>query len=209
MQGEELKIANQTEIVENADLVQLREFLDTYRDKAKFYREYVNIDTGIELNFNNSITNAYDNKRMGKWLIIGGVITLPIAIGLILIPFGIVSILIGNKQINKSILVKRAEIKKGNTRKKQIIIYLKEEYNKTNKFVHFNYSSPFIIDRLIDYIETGRASTLKEALNIYENEASNFKNRHPFSLEDDATSPDYLAFNTVIRDKKLDNTVKN
>ena len=101
-------------------------------------------------------------------MILIGVLTIPICIGVILLPAGIISLITGEVQEDNSY---KERGKKHNVDKQQeILAYLNQEYMKTNKCVAFRYARPSIINKLIEYIEYGRADNIKEALNTYENE---------------------------------------
>ena len=81
---------------------------------------------------------------------------------------------------------------------------LKPIYEKTNKAVAFSYSSPFIVDKLIEYIEVGRCDTLKECLNLYEKEKAQYEqlkvlNQINMHATNTAAAASYLAFDTMVK----------
>ncbi len=81
---------------------------------------------------------------------------------------------------------------------------LKSTYESTNKAVSFSYASPYIVDKLIEYMENGRCDSIKECLNLYEQEKIQYEqmrmlhgiNKHA-ALTSAATQ--YLAFDTWIK----------
>lgn len=90
-------------------------------------------------------------------------------------------------------------------RNEQIKQIIHNEYQKTNKFVHIQYASPYILDKLMQYIRTGRCDTLKDCINLYEQEKQTAEqtrllNNMNNKMTNIAYGIDYMAFSTLIRD---------
>ncbi|WP_026498604.1 hypothetical protein [Butyrivibrio sp. WCD2001] len=204
------------------DLRKLKTFLAKYNGTRKVYQEMANRITGMETKlalekngFLLSFGFAWELLCFaipmgilsaicffGFFYEIVGIesnliawITLILLVG---VPIGIL-IQSGKKKLKKveKLKVEKAKIEKEYTAK------LAKIYNSTNKAVAFRYASPFIVDQLIDYIECGRADTLKECLNLFEQERVQFeqtallKSIHKNSRIT-AAAADYLAYHTFM-----------
>ncbi len=77
-------------------------------------------------------------------------------------------------------------------------------YEKTNKAVAFQYASPFIVEKLIEYMSVGRCDTIKECLNLYEQEMAQYEqmkllNQINRQTANTAAAANYLAFDTMVK----------
>ena len=110
------------------------------------------------------------DKTFGIILTIAGLVTLPIFVGIIILALAVIYWILYfvSKNVNESKL--RKIVKDTVQKKDELETYLKNEYSKTSQYISFLYASPLILERFIEYMQNGRADTLKEAINIYENE---------------------------------------
>lgn len=93
-------------------------------------------------------------------------------------------------------------VKESNIKVNYIINYLKQQYFQTNRIVAFNYASPFIVEKLLWYIDSHRADSVKEAINLYESERTLFLQQQIQNINSSHKmyefTNDYLAFDTFM-----------
>lgn len=152
----------------NIILEQLKEFNEQYSYTKKQYKRLAE----LKVNFINKLEEMdlefTKDKAHATLLTLLGVALTPVLIGLIILPFGI-------KELRKC---KKTEVENDKTKsklhdeykqeKEQIIEYLQQQYVKLKPVVKFEYASPFIIERLISYIEMDEANTLTKAIDNYD-----------------------------------------
>lgn len=149
-------------------LEQLKEFNEQYNYTKKHYKRLAELKVDLI-----NVIEAMDleltkDKAHATLLTLLGVALTPVLIGLAILPFGI-------KELRKC---KRTEAENDTTKsklheeykqeKERIIEYLQQQYVKFQPVVAFEYASPFIIERLISYIEMDEANTLTKAIDNYD-----------------------------------------
>lgn len=160
-------------------LEQLKEFNEQYSYTKKYYKRLAELKVDLI-----NVIEAMDleltkDKAHATLLTLLGVALTPVLIGLIILPFGI-------KELRKC---KKTEAENDKTKsklheeykqeKERIIEYLQQQYVKFQPVVAFEYASPFIIERLISYIEMDEANTLTKAIDNYDlNAEINYNDRN-------------------------------
>ncbi len=152
------------------DLKQLKEFYEQYRHTDQTYINLVKQKENYKQQLYNINKVIADNKKFGWWLLVIGIVTIPIFIGIILIPVSIISFIVASIQFKTKDKKEQKILQEFETFINQTLGFLTQQYNQTNKCIAFEYASPFIVYKLIQYLEYGRVDTLKEAINTYENE---------------------------------------
>lgn len=187
----------------NEELNQLREFYKQYKNTESAYVQYVNLKKQLNDALRSIDRTIKENRSFGTWAIIIGVVTIPIIIGVFIVIAGIIALFVSSIQNKRREVCRRNWIVPFNDKINQVLGYLKQQYNNTNMCIAFDYASPFIVVKLIQYMECGRADTIKEALNIYENElAINVQQQQlqeiAKSSKATAIATTYMAYDTYI-----------
>ena len=148
-------------------LEQLKEFNEQYSYTKKQYKMLAELKVGLINKIEEMELEFTKDKAHATLLTLLGVALAPVLIGLIILPFGI-------KELRKC---EKTEAENDKTKSKlhdeykqekgQIIEYLQQQYSKLKPVVTFEYASPFIIERLISYIEMDEANTVTKAIDNY------------------------------------------
>lgn len=189
---------------ENKELNLLKEFYKQYKNTESAYIDYVNLKKQLNEKLWSVDREIKETKNFGIWAIIVGVVIIPIFIGVIIVIFGIVILLISGVLNSYRDAKKQECTAQFNNKMNQVLGYLNQQYKNTNMCIAFDYASPFIVTKLIQYMEYGRADTLKEALNIYENElAINLQQQQLQEIarasKKVATATTYMAYDTYVK----------
>lgn len=189
---------------ENKELNLLKEFYEQYKHTQQDYIRLTNIKKTFERQLYDIEHVIKENRRFGIWAIIVGVVTIPIFIGVFIVVFGIIALIIAAIQDRYKDKRKQRCISEFTELINRELGYLNQQYKNTNMCIAFDYASPFIVTKLIQYMEYGRADTLKEALNIYENElAINLQQQQLQEIarasKKVATATTYMAYDTYVK----------
>ena len=186
----------------NNEVVLMREFYKQYKHTAQAYIDFVKnkVDTDNKLKVVSKPTHQY--AAFGIALIIIGIITFAFLIGIVFLILGILLIAIPHDSAKNIRMKEQTAVKESNIKANYIINYLKQQYSQTNQIVAFNYASPFIVEKLLWYIDSHRADSVKEALNLYENERTLFLQQQMQNINNSHQiyefTNDYLAFDTFM-----------
>ncbi len=203
------------------DRARLKAFASKYEPTRKIYYEMSSGYSGLQSSLHRLKASKNDGVAIVIMLILGGIVGFVIgsAIGLIFDTLGaddefcsmcamsgilagaILFCVLRNKGINKKI--KKVEVQLQEKTAKYMNA-LKKMYDSTNKAVSFPYASPYIVDKLLEYMDNGRCDTVKECLNLYEQEKMQYEQmqwlRHigkEVTYSNLATQ--YLAFDTWMK----------
>lgn len=170
----------------NDDRYNLDQFYNQYEHTRNLYSEYSNNKNTLE-----------NYKGVNVWIV--GIL---IGIG-ILLCYSIVIPIINISIIVYMYITNSNEKKNKINRNNQIKQIIHDEYQKTNQFVHIQYASPFILDKLRQYMDTGRCQSLGECINLYEQERQTAEqtkllNNMNKKITNMAYGVDYLAYSTFI-----------
>lgn len=127
----------------NEELNQLREFYEQYKNTESAYVQYVNLKKQLNDALQSIDRTIKENKSVGKWLIIIGIVTTPFIIGLFIIIAGIIALLVSSIQNKRRDANRRNWIVPFNDKINQVLGYLKQQYNTTNMCIAFDYISNF------------------------------------------------------------------
>lgn len=186
----------------NNEVVLLREFYKQYKHTAQAYIDFAKnkVYTDNQLKVISKPTHHY--AVFGIVLILIGIITFTFLIGVVFLIFGILLIAIPDDTARNIRIKEQTAVKESNIKANYIINYLKQQYFQTNRIVAFNYASPFIVEKLLWYIDSHRADSVKEAINLYESERTLFLQQQIQNINSSHKmyefTNDYLAFDTFM-----------
>lgn len=194
------------------DLQKLKMFSKQYEQTRNAYLQFQNGNVNIT-NFIAATAASKGNFAENFFACLGGFV-IGIVLGVIVALAGeglmalatpvacaIAAVYIKNSSKDKKVKQLQDSLLK---RSEEFAAKLKPFYEKTNKAVAFSYASPFIVDKLIEYIEVGRCDTLKECLNLYEQEKAQYEqlkvlNQINMHATNTAAAASYLAFDTMVK----------
>lgn len=163
----------------NIILEQLKEFNEQYSYTKKQYKRLAE----LKVNFINKLEEMdlefTKDKAHATLLTLLGVALTPVLVGLIILPFGIRELRKCRKTEAENEKAKSKLYDECKQEREQIIEYLQQQYAKLEPVVKFEYASPFIIERLISYIEMDEANTITKAIDNYDlNAEINYNDRN-------------------------------
>lgn len=152
----------------NIILEQLKEFNEQYSYTKKQYKRLAE----LKVNFINKLEEMdlefTKDKAHATLLTLLGVALTPVLVGLIILPFGIRELRKCKKTEAENEKAKSKLYDECKQEREKIIEYLQQQYVKLEPVVKFEYASPFIVERLISYIEMDEANTITKAIDNYD-----------------------------------------
>lgn len=152
----------------NIILEQLKEFNEQYSYTKKQYKRLAE----LKVNFINKLEEMdlefTKDKAHATLLTLLGVALTPVLLGLIILPFGIRELRKCKKTEAENEKAKSKLYDECKQEREKIIEYLQQQYVKLEPVVKFEYASPFIVERLISYIEMDEANTITKAIDNYD-----------------------------------------
>lgn len=163
----------------NIILEQLKEFNEQYSYTKKQYKRLAE----LKVNFINKLEEMdlefTKDKAHATLLTLLGVALTPVLVGLIILPFGIRELRKCKKTEAENEKAKSKLYDECKQEREKIIEYLQQQYVRLEPVVKFEYASPFIVERLISYIEMDEANTITKAIDNYDlNAEINYNDRN-------------------------------